>query len=319
MRSVRAWGALLILLIAFFISAAFSEGIISSDKAEWYRKGQISMELENYADAMEAFTQADDFEDSKTLLVFCRGMVLLKEADEFEKKGYLSDMSACLDKTEDYFNLLSGIEYGESKKYLRYIQARRYEAKGLTQKALDMYAELFGICDSDERYLRLKDGIVIQPVMTPAVSQNTLNLISAQVYQETNTYDGPGSSYRKDAIIITPDMPVSIVGQSGEWYLVETFYDKYKVRLWIPKIRAMRKESAEPFLLEINASGIINSETELYYGPGQEYLSMGIVLQRNMLVSIIAEDGIYTLIEFVNELDQLPIRGWLMSVNLTKK
>ncbi|SNT94205.1 hypothetical protein SAMN06297421_104177 [Aristaeella hokkaidonensis] len=277
------------------------------------------MELENYADAVEAFRQTGNYEQSKTLLTYCQGMLLIQEANELEGKGYLYEMLGSLKNAESYFQLLSGIEYGESQKLLYYVQARQFEAKGLTQKAIDLYAELMGICDSDDRYLRLINGIVIQPVTTPSVIYNKLTHIAAQVYQETHTYDGPGSSYSKNDTIIFPDMFISIVGQSGEWYLVETTHDQYLIRLWVPKIRVLRKEPTEPYVFNSCVNGIIKNSTDIYYGPGQEYLITEKVLEPGTPVTVIGEDGMYSLIEFVNETNQLPMCGWVTSVNLTKK
>ena len=314
MRKKYIGSALIILLTISVFCSSFSESTVStSSKADWYREGQEYMKLKMYAEAVDAFTRAGNYEQNSTtvMLLYCQGMVLLEKADELEKSDIITKeikemIVGYLDEAEDLF---SGIEYEDSAKMSKYIKARKFEVQGLSQPAIDIYGTLFDTYDSHKRYRNLVFS-----------SDNIIHLIEAQVNKKTKSYAGPGSEiYKSEPYIISPEMPVSIVGQNGEWYLVETQCDDTIVRVWVPKIRIQRKEPTEPSNLNGTVVSRINNQSEVFYGPGPEYLKMNITLQPGASVTVMGADGEYSLVEFINTADKMKVCGWVESSNINKK
>ena len=321
MKYRRRFTALVLsLLLAAAAAGQAEEPVVFSGRTDAYDEGIVCMELGDYAEAAEAFAQAGDYQDSADRMNYCKGKAYLRKADDYEAIGYLDPEAVTLVQAAGECFRRCGFEDFEA--LCLYCEAREYELMGLYPVAVRKYAELKGSYDAADRYTRLNRGEYLKNVShepvenvlgEPAEEVPEVIFVQAQAFKDTPVYAGPGLDYLKEETIpVRADTAIVIVGQENRWYLLETETEDGKVRVWAQGYRIERLDSMEPVTYaQQDETFTVPAETEMRYGPGEEYRSRGILLAAGETVTVWHRENGYLLVGKEAGDGQPPVRGWI--------
>ena len=316
----KVYTILLSLYIVITCSIGFSDSV-SLYKQTVYQRAITYVTLGMYENALNQFEQINNYSDSNSWANYCRGMIIIEDANRQESNGCIDLATKSIEKAYQYFILLSGSKFQDSENLSKYCTARQFQLKGLLQPALDEYANLMGTLDSDERYFNIIGGI---PLPTQAPDCVTLPAffptISAHSVQKIETYLGPGTDYlMQDIVTINEDSKIYICGREKNYFLIETTKEDGKIRLWAPTVRILRDENiSEPHIGENSRKATVLEESEALMGPGEDYLKSGIFIKKGERVIAFESEGLYTMIEYNDKQSLKPIRLWYLSEYLSK-
>jgi len=308
----------LALLLTLLTGTCCPAGGAAVDKQSVYQAGLDYASMGMYKNALEQFTAVGAYKDSVSWQFYCQGMIGIENANSFEQLGYLSDATAQVEAAGKYFEILSNSAFRDSERIKRYLSARRYELKGLTQSALDIYAGLLDVLDSGERYLRLLKGTPL-PTQAPVVTlPERLTAYPAHIVRKAVSYFGPGDRYAEQtAVALRSDMAVSILGREDSYYLVEFDSPAGKLRAWVPTIRVRRDGTGtEPEVGGKGKSARVINAAEGLRGPGNEYAKSGVTLTAGQMVTAFEAEGLYTMIEAADAAGRR-MRLWLPTDQLS--
>ena len=291
---------------------------VSIDKATVYQRAILLKNHGDYQKAADEFSRIPGYADSKKWNYYCLGKIDIENATEYENAGYISDAENMIINAARYFELLAKVGFEDSGAIKKYCSARRYELKCMDQPALDAFAELLGVLDSDDRYWRIING----PPLPTQAPINTLPamlaLIPAQVSRKAPTYYGPGDRFlEQTGISVNAGIPVSICGREGSYYLIEMTTDAGKLRTWVPTIRIKRDDKQTEAQIGKNQKNAkIPKTSEALLGPGRDYISSGITLNEGISVTALEAEGLYTMIEYKDGLSGKSLRMWFPTSQL---
>lgn len=311
---------LLFFIILFFLHSVCLADTVATDKKSIYDKGITYVKLSMFQEAKEQFQQIMDYSDSRNWNYYCLGMIEITSANELENQGFLSDAASHIEKASQYFGLLAGIQFEDSANIKTYCTARSYELKGLFQKSLDIYSTLLGTLDSDNRYLRLSTNILL-PTQAPKKENPSLLVpIPAHARKSIESYFGPSSEYAIQRIVkISPEIPIFVCAREKEFYMLETNLEDGLIRFWAPTLRIQIDSDID--IHEINGTvtkKLVIQNAECFFGPGEEYMKAGVVLETGSFVNMIEKEEEYAQIEIIDKESNQSIRVWVLSDCLNK-
>ncbi len=315
---MRKWLFIAVLLLALAGGMACAGASPAVDKQSVYQTGQDYAALGMYQNALEQFERIPGYADAGSWRFYCEAMIALSQADDFEAYGYLSDAEACVDQALRYFEILANAGFRDSERLKIYCNARRYELKGLTQSALDLYAGLLDVRDSGDRYLNTLSGKAL-PTQAPVVEVVLApSPVPAHITRRVTTYFGPGDSYREQALMpVGAGLAVGVCGRENGYCMIEITASNGKLRAWVPSIRVKRDEDrTEP---EVGASprkARVARATKALYGPGEGYIASPVTLAAGESVTAYEAEGDYTMIEYTDKKIRQPMRLWVPSSEL---
>ena len=307
----------LLLLSLLINNTCYASSSLSVDKQSIYEEAILLVSWGEYAEALYLLEQAKNFSDSNKWADYCRGMIAIETANEYEKVGYRDKAISSLKDAVYRFSILPVSQFPDSEKLIRYCNARCNQLNGLFQPALDEYAELVGILDS---YERMKNLYIPLPTQVPKnVLPAFLPLIPAKAVKKINTYLGPGNNYSEQNYIeINQDSDISICGREQDYFLIEIITENGKLRLWAPTLRIVRTEDKpEPQIGSKSRKALILRDTKTFMGPGIDYIESEIMIKKGEKVLAYDTEGEFTMIEYSGNQTIKSIRLWVFSEDLS--
>ncbi len=298
--------ALLMVLVCYAQS-------ITRDPGNIYNDAMMYKTLEMYDEAYRLFGEIKTYQDGSRWYMYCEGMVFIGDANNEESQGLLSDAIKHICDAKNDFERLSKLNFEDSDKLFVYCKAREYELKHMNQNALDLYySELSGVLDSDERLIRLRNGI---PLPTQAPIEQfppRYERIKAHATQTIAILTGPGNDYvKQDMAKVNANSEIYIVGREGNYLMMEVVTDEGLLRFWTNSIRIIRDELTQEITLSSNPrTSYINSDSEAFFGPGEDYQSAGFILQKGTRIIMYDQEEEYTLVE-IEFTNQKKMRVWV--------
>ena len=312
---------LICLALLSLVNNSFASSGIGQNKQIIYENGKSYFVLNKYEEALQQFQQISDYRDSISWKYYCEGMISIEMANEKESGGCLSETKKLIENAYQRFRILSANQFEESEKLEIYCTARLYELKGLYQSALDLYATLIGIADSDERYFRIINGIPL-PTQAPNYDSTVpfLPLIPAHVNKTTETFMGPGSNYQSQKLVsLTTGTSCSIVAREGYYYLVELTTEYGKIRCWTYTLRIERDENKqEPEIGKNKRNGYMLESKKGLYGPSVDYVESETIIPAGTKIIIYESEGLYTMVEFQPIGENALMRLWVPTESISK-
>ena len=307
-----------VLVLSLVCGMTCHAGSLTVDRQSVYQTGRDFVKLGMYKNALEQFSSISGYADSGSWRFYCQGMIEIQNADDFEGIGYISDAVSCVDTALRYFEMLANISFEDSESLKKYCTARRYELKGLSQTALDLYAGLLGVLDSGDRYWNIVGGKALPTQAPISTVPPVLTPIPAHVTRKASTYFGPGDSYLEQTLVsVSADKTVGVCGREGSYYLIEMTSSTGKLRAWAPTIRIQR--DADGAIAEVAASSkkaTVTQAAEALYGPGKDYISSGVTLAEGQAVTAFESEGFYTMIEYADKSSGKALRLWFPTAQL---
>lgn len=312
---------LVLLLLSLILnnSVCYAGSGASVDKQTVYQSGIIYVSRGEYEEALRLLEQAQDYLDSNSWANYCKGMIAIEAANEYEKTGYREEAVASIEEAAYYFSMLPASLFPDGEKLKRYCSARLKQLQGLSQPAVNEYAKLFGILDSYERY---KNGDIPLPTQVPKSKLPAfLPLIPAKALRRIATYLGPGNDYAEQTILlINGESNIFICGKEKNYFLMEATTPNGKLRFWAPNLRIARAENTpEPQIGAKSKKAIVLKETKAFMGPGEDYIESGIMIKKGEKVLSFDSEGLYTMIEYNDGQTSKLIRLWVLSEDLSNK
>ena len=294
---------------------------ISVPKQEIYENGKLLVVLKQYEEALQRFEQLGSYQDCIKWKYYCEGMISIYKASEKESGGCISEAKQLIETAYQRFRMLSSNKFENSEQMEVYCTARLYELKGLNQSALDLYASLLGTEDSDERYLRLLDGI---PLPTQAPNCETgiqmLPAIPAHTNRSIEALMGPGSDYAKQKhVSLKTETPCFICAKEGNYYLIDLTTEIGKIRCWVSTLRIQRDENKkEPEIGKKKRNGYMLEPQNGLYGPGADYAESGTLIPAGTKILVYDAEGSYTMIELYSLDENALMRLWVPTDSISK-
>lgn len=289
--------------------ACLTHGGLSEEEKqqqEDYSNAQKAFNEGKYDEAAALFnklTGADAYPDSQQWFDFCQVILIIREADQSESKGYISQAKEKIQEAQQKLNALTQSGFEPATPILAYCDARQKELRNMRQAAEDAYNELLGVMDSTERLNRLRNGVSL-PTQAPDTSlPDTMKPIPAKTKRKTKLYFSPDRNSIYKGFTINEGSQFGICAKyekgNDKWWLLEIETNQGPIRLWtVNNGLIIRKTDSEP--PEIMKSGsvkFLTQSTTLMLGPGDQYHYLqGFTLTKNTKVTAYEQEGIYTLI-----------------------
>ncbi len=313
-----------LIAILIFTNIICQAGSLSADNIanqEIYQNAKVYFLLGKYQNAADEFKKISGYADSSSWRYYCLGLADIETANEMEKAGYLNEAVGRIDNAADYFDPLAVIGFENSDALKKYCSARKYQAKGLTQTALDLYASLFGVLDSADRYWELThpNPTNLIPTQAPVeIIRPRLARIPAHVEKSIYTYLGPGSNYiTQNFAAVNASSKLWVCAREGDYNLIEVETSSGTFRAWAPWLR-IKPDSGikEPMIGGTRRETQVSQDTEAMTGPGEHYMKSGFIIKKGTKVIAYEDEERYTMIQCNDPLTDRLVRVWIPSDSL---
>ena len=311
------------------------------DQADLYDSALIHVRERKLEEARAQFQQLGPFIDSAQWVKYCDGLLLIQKANQLESQGYIlqandeirnaqalfSELKKDKNGFSDFFRGSGEQQLYESPEDLcRYCDARQAEYSSInngetySQTALDLYHELIGIEDSEERYERIRNRI---PIPTQVPVPVPLPPIPAHAEESISVYLGPSLRYKildGGILQVNEKTELYICGTEGNYYLLEARTDKGLIRCWASK-SSVRNDQPGSSPQKVGQARykhnyVLLRASQAYYGPGDAYLKTDLIIDKGTKVTGYETEGEYTMIEYSIPSAYEDVRVWVKTEDL---
>lgn len=287
----------------------------TSALAEIYDYAVYYMTQGDYEKAVESFQKAAPYGDSNKHIVYCQGMIYIEQANENEKKGYKANKE--IEAAKSAFMQLQDDEYEGANKLYKYAIARECEMNEFFQQAENLYSELVGVLDSNERLKLIKEGKRKHLVDFEKPSLSKWEGPTAHVNRTVDLYAGPGKEYAQEKNYkVNAESDFILCAQEDDFYLIEIEVGEKKARFWVVKNRVFYDDTSA-MLNDCGKKKAVSYtllDSDVCYGPGEEYMKREEHLQMGQSVTVYEAEDEYSMVEYVK--NEKKYRGWILTESL---
>lgn len=321
---VKTAAIILITMMLMAICCARAENV-GQNKGDIYDKAVNYAQLELYDVARGYFNELGNFRDSRAWYYYCDAMVMLDEADEWERLGYRNEAETRVKAAKEDLSLLSAEKFPDKDALITYCDARGYQLKNMNYTAEDYFSQVLNVRDAMERFHNIRSGVALPTQAPVSVVPDLFPAVQAQTQRKVDSiYMGPGKEYKKvTGLTINSESNIVLRGHyngsgSVKWYLLETETMDGKVRVWVTRggyvTPAENKEIHE--MLEKGKQAYTKTDTTALWGPGEEYAATGFTVPGNTRVLRFEQEGLYSMIEYTDASgDKMMV--WVLTDSLT--
>ena len=306
MRRVGRFLLLVSMLLCVLVVGRAESGM---DYAGLYEQGIACYDVGLFAQALECFQACPGYQDSNLWAMFCEALIDVQSGN----------IESIARRDRDVFVYLTSCQFEAANGYETYCVGRYYESLGLTQGAVDCYAQILplNILDTSARYGALMG--LFTPVPTPSATPvPAKQSFQAALKREVVPRRGPGTGYAKEKKIPSDTPVVFLEAEQAPdtgslWGLIQFTEDDGEKRAWVNMLYISTERVNYPIARYDRRERMLTRDAEPLYGPGAEFAATGEKLPTGSRVEVLGEELDYTMIEYESPGTGERARGWVLT------